>query len=398
MAQRQQWTPQLVLQNIKQLSQQLGKTPRAKVNFKLCHAACHYSGSWNNAVKEAGLTPNRNSTSPKNPRLPQLCPDLAWFVMFLKGDGYVPEGKNFVDLGLGMKELNGDLHKKLEATVESLFGLRIKCYLYKYSQGPTLRIFSAKLNRWLHKNYGKFGTYIWNVPSRILHSKDEAILLGALRGIFDAEGTVNLKAGQVSLSSVNPKALKQIALLLQKVGISSSICGHNLLISGCDNIKRFYEKIGFTVTHRQQTLERLIRNYMNGRRSRYTFINWKQYAQLWLSGQKSAKEIAKELNVDYPSVFRYFKTVLSVEDYTKASKLWHAEAGRRNLKNAKLHGVNLEKYLKQWLCLEKSMSKLAKELNVSGESLRYRFKRKVPPEVYVETADKWRRKPGKLCG
>jgi DNA-binding CsgD family transcriptional regulator len=387
LGQRIEWNAPLVLEGIKQLSQRLGRTPTYKVDTKLGQAALRYFGSWNEAVKAAGLTPNVSyGYILKNPRIPKLCPSLAWFVMFLKGDGYVPKGKAFVSIGL-KEELNGALYRKLKRIVKRLFGLPLRHY--KYRRYLIMNIYSVKLNRWLHENYGKFGTFVWDVPSSILHSNDKSILRAALRGIFDAEGAVSLKAGQVSMSSINLKALEQVRLLLQKVGIKSSINGRILTISGCVNIKKFYEQIGFTVTFRQKKLEKLVNRYMNGHNC-YYFIDWKHYGRLWLKGEKSAKEIAKEINSAYGTVFRHLREIISATDYEKASKLWRSEAGRRNLKNAKLHNVNLEPYVKQWLALEKSMCEIAKELGVSQQSIRYHFRRMIPRQKYWEILKKWK--------
>jgi DNA-binding CsgD family transcriptional regulator len=387
MGQRIEWNAPLVLEGIKELSQRLGRTPTYRVDTKLGQAAKRYFGSWSEAVKAAGLTPNVSyGCILNNPRFPKLCPSLAWFVMFLKGDGYVPKGKDCVFVGL-KEELNGALHKKLKRIVRRLFGLPLRHY--KYGKYLIMKIYSVKLNRWLHENYGKFGTFVWDVPTSILHSNNKSILRAALKGIFDAEGTVGLKAGQVSLSSINLKALEQVRLLLQKVGIKSSINGRNLTISGCANIKKFYEQIGFTVTSRQKKLEKLVNRYMNGH-NRYYFVNWKHYARLWLKGEKSAKEIAKEINSAYGTVLRHLKEIISATDYEKASKFWLGKAGRTNLKNAKLHNVNLEPYVKQWLTLEKSMCKIAKELGVAQQSIRYHFRRMIPRQKYWEVLKKWK--------
>jgi hypothetical protein len=377
----------LVLEGIKQLSQRLGRTPTYKVDTKLSQAAKRYFGSWSEAVRAAGLTPNdRYAYILKNPRFPKLCPSLAWFVMFLKGDGYVPKGKVFVSIGL-KEELNGALHKKLRGIVRRLFGLQLRHY--KYGRYLIMNIYSVKLNRWLHENYGKFGTFIWDVPASILQSNNKLILRAALMGIFDAEGSVGLKAGQVSMSSVNSEALEQVTLLLQKVGIKSSINGTNLTISGCVNIKKFYEQIGFTVTSRQKKLEKLVNRYVNGRR-KYYFVDWKHYARLWLKGEKSGKEIAKEINSGYDTVFRHLREILSASDYEKASKFWLGKYGRTNLNNAKLHNVNLEPYVERWLALEKSMCEIARELGVAQQSMRYHFRLMIPRKKYWEAVKKWK--------
>jgi len=387
LGQRIEWNAPLVLEGIKQLSQRLGRTPTYKVDTKLSQAAKRYFGSWSEAVRAAGLTPNdRYAYILKNPRFPKLCPSLAWFVMFLKGDGYVPKGKVFVSIGL-KEELNGALHKKLRGIVRRLFGLPLRHY--KYGRYLIMNIYSVKLNRWLHENYGKFGTFIWDVPASILQSNNKLILRAALMGIFDAEGSVGLKAGQVSMSSVNSEALEQVTLLLQKVGIKSSINGTNLTISGCVNIKKFYEQIGFTVTSRQKKLEKLVNRYVNGRR-KYYFVDWKHYARLWLNGKKNARQIAKEIGSGYSTTLSHLRETLSSKNYARALRFWLGESGRANLKNAKLHDVNLELYVKQWLALEKSMCEIARELGVAQQSIRYHFRRIIPRKKYWEVLRKWK--------
>ena len=94
-------------------------------------------------------------------------------------------------------------------------------------------------------SYGKFGTYDWAVPQIIFDSYDEYVLINFLQGLYDSEG----HAGNynVDLSSVNSSGLAQVKVLLKRLGIDSKIYGVALVITKKDNIRRFRNKIGFTI-------------------------------------------------------------------------------------------------------------------------------------------------------
>lgn len=57
---RRRFTKQALLQNLRNIASTLGRVPAKREALQICYACVYYFGSWNNAVTEAGLAPNRS--------------------------------------------------------------------------------------------------------------------------------------------------------------------------------------------------------------------------------------------------------------------------------------------------------------------------------------------------
>jgi RecA/RadA recombinase/intein/homing endonuclease len=86
-----------------------------------------------------------------------------------------------------------------------------------------------------------------------------------LRGFFDADGSVDKNKKVVSVSQRDEYTLRQVQLLLQRLGVRSSMRKqihlgnpiHHLLISDAHSILEYIEQIGMSAPDKQEKLEKL---------------------------------------------------------------------------------------------------------------------------------------------
>ena len=103
------------------------------------------------------------------------------------------------------------------------------------------------------------------IPKCIMKSSPD-IISKVLMGLFDTDGMVGENNDRrISLCSVSEKMLKQVQIILLNFGIISSIkhrvCGrfkHSILSIYSDNMKKFYDNIGFSCQYKQERLKKLI--------------------------------------------------------------------------------------------------------------------------------------------
>ncbi len=113
----------------------------------------------------------------------------------------------------------------------------------------------------------------WFIPSYILKSSNKAIS-NWIRAFFDDEATVESSRFRIRAKSVNLKGLKQISLLLNKLGIMNRVTGPNcdnswyLSINGSD-IQEYSKKIGFLHPEKQDKLKSMIKK-KNGASGTFT--------------------------------------------------------------------------------------------------------------------------------
>jgi len=104
--------------------------------------------------------------------------------------------------------------------------------------------------------YGAYGTFEWNVPQKILNSRNKAIIASFLRGFYDSEGSVTKYT--ISASSINVQGLLQIQKLLSKLKINSRFYTtgkyFTLVISKKIERQKFLELIGFTIQRKIKKL------------------------------------------------------------------------------------------------------------------------------------------------
>lgn len=117
------------------------------------------------------------------------------------------------------------------------------------------------------------------IPSKLMSASKEAVAT-CLSGLFDTDGTLQVSTAKggtactVSFTNTSKRLVEQMQYLLLKFGIISTLRSrkrndnwkrsYELSISG-ENVRLFYEQIGFKLTRKQQILQQAcedkIRNY-----------------------------------------------------------------------------------------------------------------------------------------
>ena len=217
---------------------------------------------------------------------------LGW----LSGDGCLSY-KNHTDfwptLYLPFWDKEHDVADKLLSVVNSLgYGLS----LYKNEDGKgnnVMKMASSRLTRDLTE---KYEINLWKFKkgfNPFLYDASEEFISGYLSAYLSADGTVTDVSSQsrysVQLASVEKVRLEQVKNLLLMYGIKSSIglmhqggkkklggysdrdC-YRLSITGFQNLKRFYERIGFISGYKQEALGNIVNTHHTGRPHMRNFI------------------------------------------------------------------------------------------------------------------------------
>lgn len=111
---------------------------------------------------------------------------------------------------------------------------------------------------------GRQKTYCWVVPTEILQTRNEGIIISFLQGFADSEGSVSIFNRRVSFRSFNIDGLMQIKHLLRRINIHSWISKTLLAISGRPNVERFAEKVDFSIPRKHESLSNLLSSYKKG--------------------------------------------------------------------------------------------------------------------------------------
>jgi len=118
-------------------------------------------------------------------------------------------------------------------------------------------------------NIKKCLSYHKEVP-KIIRSSDKNTQINFLKGLFDTDGGFE-KTGVVTLCSVSKKLIKEVQMMLLNFGIISGVRKKKtkskfgkafILTIGSDDVKLFYELIGFNVKYKQ----RLLKNSLNNKK------------------------------------------------------------------------------------------------------------------------------------
>lgn len=111
------------------------------------------------------------------------------------------------------------------------------------------------------KVLGQSKTFEWRIPSQISNFP-ESFKAGLLEGFFDSEAHVNLRDSQIQIELVNRDGLEDIRRLLASLCIESIIDMKTnnpaLIIREKQNLKRFANKINFSILRKSEDLELMI--------------------------------------------------------------------------------------------------------------------------------------------
>ncbi|MFH0973367.1 MAG: isomerizing glutamine--fructose-6-phosphate transaminase [Candidatus Micrarchaeota archaeon] len=174
--------------------------------------------------------------------------ELMQFLGYMIGDGTV--GKR----GVRFKDANEALLAKYEKLGRELFGIKGRSVKIPEANAFLLELNSLALCQWLEKNFLKacLKGRKKSVPE-IVGKTTEKEVAGFLRGLFDAEGCVNLKSRQVILRMNNEEIVRTIQMLLLRFSIISSFSERQtkwgttfgVSLNNKEAVKKFMEEIGF---------------------------------------------------------------------------------------------------------------------------------------------------------
>jgi predicted metal-dependent peptidase len=158
----------------------------------------------------------------------------------------------------------------------------------KIKERKRLKLNSKEFTLYINDNFGEIicRSPVRSVPNIISMANDD-ILKGFIRGFFDAEGHIG--EHNIGFDSTSEKLMRQIQMMLERLGIYSylenritpvrMINGNKiketkffrLLVSGLDNVRKFYDEIGVT---RSDKTDKIL-NYLNSRKINLNRVNKK---------------------------------------------------------------------------------------------------------------------------
>ncbi len=220
----------------------------------------------------------------------KLSPKLFRFAGLIAGDGNIQKkrkdrwGQN-ISFWNNEEELIHDF-KKITA---ELFGINARIIRDKRGKGSCVQFSSAVAANLLEKMGLPAGRKCdsFRIPPLLLQASNTHIA-EYIRGLFDAEGSVSGKRGDVSFMITNEQVIKHISLLLLRFGVHSTInkAGKHkrLIISGRSNVNAFNEKIGFFSPKQANKLEKALRKEC---KSRPSMLVYPKMGQCILNAEKS---------------------------------------------------------------------------------------------------------------
>lgn len=172
---------------------------------------------------------------------------LAEFVGVVIGDGHIS------DKGV---RITGNLfeikhHKYIQKLIKELFDLDARVFTSRTHETVCLTdIYSKNLLLFLENMGLGNGDKIKNktrIPNWIFGNKN--FIYGALRGLFDTDGGIYSKQKKYKRAFIEfqnhcPETLKDIKLLIEKVGFTPSKSSINVRIQDQEEVKRFFSLVG----------------------------------------------------------------------------------------------------------------------------------------------------------
>jgi intein-encoded DNA endonuclease-like protein len=197
-----------------------------------------------------------------------ITPEFAFILGSVLGDGCVTIRKRD-NRTMGQIEL---------VTKDKDYAINFKNSLEKWSNTKCKLIF--------YRNVWHVWSYLLSI-ARCLRDFDLSNLFGLddnikssfLRGIFDAEGSVDVQSKKIVFANKSVKIIKMVSNILESFKIEPKVYIRNskirfidnrkllpssyfvIQISSKENLKLFYESIGFSIKRKQERLENLINSY-----------------------------------------------------------------------------------------------------------------------------------------
>lgn len=229
-------------------------------------------------------------------------PELMQIIGYLLGDGTVKERC------VRFKDLDRELLEVYLGLIEKVFNIQSRIASMNDTRAWLLEVNSFYLCQWLKENIisrkDEFLSQLGQLP------QDQ--IAAFLRGIFDAEGCVNLKSGQISLRITNIHLVKISQLLLLRCGISTTFYtenknvknwndSHGILLSNLYSFEKFKSTIGFSSKIKSEQLNVLILKRKPSTKYK-NFLKSEIMPQqvLNITKVKSKDEFLFDLEVDHP--------------------------------------------------------------------------------------------------
>jgi intein-encoded DNA endonuclease-like protein len=214
----------------------------------------------------------------KKKRIPKnliLNKHLAYILGVLAGDGYMAYNTNRRNYFLGLSATDKEFVDKFRKAISNFFKLTSSTEFRKprntnWRAQYISRLCSKEACEYI-ASIGQFRKENWFVPKNVLNSNLE-IKCHFLKGFFDSEGDIDKANGRVGATSMNIKGLTQVKLLLEGIGIRSTIIlkKDSRLNTNQKYVLRIHDKkslilfntfIGFIIKRKQEILNRFINRW-----------------------------------------------------------------------------------------------------------------------------------------
>ncbi len=187
----------------------------------------------------------------KRYRLPNhLDEDLAYVMGLLVGDGTLTYRQSFL-----LSSGDAFLVAEFARIIEEKFGYQVRAK----ANGKDFVVSSEQIRVYFRTvGLDYVPSYEKTVPAAIL-AAPEPLIVGFLQGLFDADGTVENRYGNVRYSTSSPKMARQVQVILLNMGIVSSLKvkqtkrrpSYGISIDG-ENAICFHQQVGFRLPRKRE--------------------------------------------------------------------------------------------------------------------------------------------------
>ncbi len=192
--------------------------------------------------------------------LPDITPDLFKFVAMVIGDGHLAK------TNVGFFNNNKILLNEFLVLGKKIFNIEGKI---KYPKNRVSKavIYSSVISKILNK--------VFNIPCgnkarsvivpNILYEQNEKSIVSFLQGIVDCESYVGKT--DIEISTVSENLANEMCALFLRVGVLPRLVNrrdhYRIYISGFNNIKLFFKKVGYTHPKKIESVKKLLRRKLS---------------------------------------------------------------------------------------------------------------------------------------
>lgn len=204
-----------------------------------------------------------------------LTEDLAVWLGWVCGDGSVTTrtSANFVSVQIG--DADPDLVPAYTSMLRGLFGSDMNVYESRHEDKPDasrgVRFASTQIIRFLEVNgLRKAGAKTVRVPTKIKMSP-AGVRAAFLRGLFEADGHIEVRQGDVVLSTISEGLARDVQRLLTGLGVPSALRRNDnragaygvnpvymVQMLGAEGVRRYADVIGFMSARKRKLLSEAV--------------------------------------------------------------------------------------------------------------------------------------------